>query len=135
MDNTKRGLSQSIAVGLPDTAVDRKLRAFMIGVYNKVALGRLVSAGMAFVTSGVPEIRDLVQDRSRDPSFGRPDRPRRRDGAVAARGTSRLRDEGESEREARAGALLVDRHHHWRFPGCDVPGVHDPLVRYRLLLK
>lgn len=32
----------------------------MIGVYNKVGLGLLVSAGLAYLTSSVPEVRDLL---------------------------------------------------------------------------
>src|SRR5690606_33945522 len=34
--------------------------AFMIGVYNKVALGLMVSAGLAYLTSSVPAARDLL---------------------------------------------------------------------------
>ena len=41
-------------------AVDPKLRAFMIGVYNKVGLGLLVSAGLAYMTSSISEVRDLL---------------------------------------------------------------------------
>src|SRR3989344_6920280 len=43
-----------------DMAVDAGLRSFMIGVYNKVALGLVVSAALAFLTSSVPPIRDLM---------------------------------------------------------------------------
>lgn len=35
-----------------DMSVDAGLRSFMLGVYNKVALGLVLSAGLAFLTSG-----------------------------------------------------------------------------------
>ena len=41
-------------------AVDAGLRSFMIGVYNKVALGLVVSAALAYLTSSVAPIRDLM---------------------------------------------------------------------------
>lgn len=40
------------AVGAADMSVDAGLRKFMLGVYNKMALGLVVSAVMAFITSG-----------------------------------------------------------------------------------
>jgi FtsH-binding integral membrane protein len=49
----------------PDMAVDAGLRSFMLGVYNKMALGLLVSAALAFLTSAYAPARDLfyvVQD-------------------------------------------------------------------------
>ncbi|MDP3173335.1 MAG: Bax inhibitor-1/YccA family protein [Phenylobacterium sp.] len=61
MDNTDRSLTHPVSAGVDTaTAVDPKLRAFMIGVYNKVALGLLVSAGLAYLTSSVPAVRDLL---------------------------------------------------------------------------
>jgi FtsH-binding integral membrane protein len=59
MDNTDRGYPHPLAAGT-GVAVDPKLRAFMIGVYNKVGLGLLVSAGLAYMTSSIPEVRDLL---------------------------------------------------------------------------
>lgn len=59
MDNTDRGYSHPLAAGA-GVAVDPKLRAFMIAVYNKVGLGLLLSAGLAYLTSSVPEVRDLL---------------------------------------------------------------------------
>lgn len=41
-------------------AVDAGLRSFMIGVYNKVALGLVISAALAYLTSSVAPIRDLM---------------------------------------------------------------------------
>ena len=43
-----------------DMSVDLGLRRFMLGVYNKVALGLVLSAGLAYLTSMVPPVRDLM---------------------------------------------------------------------------
>ena len=59
MSDFNRGFS-SIPAGRADMAVDAGLRAFMLGVYNKVALGLLVSAALAYVTGSVPEVRDMM---------------------------------------------------------------------------
>jgi hypothetical protein len=48
------------AAGAADMAVDAGLRAFMLGVYNKVGLGLLLSAALAFITSQYPPVRDLL---------------------------------------------------------------------------
>ncbi len=42
-----------------DMSIDQGLRSFMLGVYNKMALGLLLSAVLAYVTS-VPPIVDLL---------------------------------------------------------------------------
>jgi FtsH-binding integral membrane protein len=59
MSDFNRGYS-SIPAGRADMAVDAGLRAFMLGVYNKVALGLLLSAALAFVTGTVPAVRDML---------------------------------------------------------------------------
>ena len=59
MSDFNRG-SASIPAGRADMAVDAGLRAFMLGVYNKVALGLLLSAALAYVTSAVPAVRDMM---------------------------------------------------------------------------
>ncbi len=41
-------------------AVDAGLRSFMLGVYNKVALGLLLSAALAFLTGTYAPVRDLM---------------------------------------------------------------------------
>jgi FtsH-binding integral membrane protein len=41
-------------------AVDAGLRAFMLGVYNKMALGLVLSAALAYVTAFVEPVRDLL---------------------------------------------------------------------------
>jgi hypothetical protein len=60
MTDFNRGFSPSTPVGRVDMAVDAGLRRFMLGVYNKVALGLVLSAGLAYVTSSVPAVRDLL---------------------------------------------------------------------------
>jgi FtsH-binding integral membrane protein len=42
-----------------DMSVDAGLRAFMLGVYNKMALGLLLSAGLAWLTSHMPVVQYL----------------------------------------------------------------------------
>src|SRR3569623_2756274 len=41
-------------------AFDAGLRRYMLGVYNKVALGLAVAAGVAYATASVPWLRDLM---------------------------------------------------------------------------
>jgi FtsH-binding integral membrane protein len=41
-------------------SVDAGLRSFMLGVYNKMALGLVLSAALAWVTSSYPPVRDLM---------------------------------------------------------------------------
>src|SRR6202008_447255 len=48
MSDFNRGFS-SIPAGRADMAVDAGLRSFMLGVYNKVALGLVLSGVLAFV--------------------------------------------------------------------------------------
>jgi FtsH-binding integral membrane protein len=60
MSDFDRGLARPGMVAAPDMAVDMGLRAFMLGVYNKVALGLVVSAILAYVTGNVPSVRALL---------------------------------------------------------------------------
>src|ERR1700759_1100797 len=60
MSDFNRGFARTVPVDRADMSVDAGLRSFMLGVYNKVALGLLVSAAMAFVTSSVAPVRDLM---------------------------------------------------------------------------
>jgi len=59
MSDFNRGFS-SIPAGRADMAVDAGLRSFMLGVYNKVALGLVLTAALAYVTSSVQPVRDLL---------------------------------------------------------------------------
>jgi uncharacterized protein len=60
MSDFNRGYPRAASAGTADMAVDAGLRAFMLGVYNKVALGLLLSAALAFLTSQYPPVRDLM---------------------------------------------------------------------------
>src|SRR5665213_3204044 len=68
MSDFDRGLVRPTTVAAPDMAVDAGLRAFMLGVYNKVALGLGLSAALAWVTGNYPPVRDLL---FRSDTFGR----------------------------------------------------------------
>jgi hypothetical protein len=60
MSDFDRGLARPGAVAQPDMAVDVGLRAFMLGVYNKVALGLVLSAVLAWVTGNWPPAQQLL---------------------------------------------------------------------------
>lgn len=60
MSDFNRGYARTIPVDRADMSVDAGLRAFMIGVYNKVALGLVLSAAMAYLTGQVAPVRDLL---------------------------------------------------------------------------
>jgi uncharacterized protein len=52
--------TRSIPAGRADMAVDAGLRAFMLGVYNKMGLGLLLSAILAYVSATVAPVTQLV---------------------------------------------------------------------------
>ena len=60
MNDLNRDHARSIPADRADMSVDAGLRSFMLGVYNKVALGLLLSAGLAWLTSSFPPVRDLL---------------------------------------------------------------------------
>jgi FtsH-binding integral membrane protein len=60
MSDFNRGYARTVPVDRADMSVDAGLRSFMLGVYNKVALGLLLSAALAFVTGSFPPVRDLM---------------------------------------------------------------------------
>ena len=60
MSDYDRGLPRSTRAGTVDMAVDAGLRAFMLGIYNKMALGLLLSAGLAYLTAEYAPVRDLL---------------------------------------------------------------------------
>ena len=60
MSDYNRGIPRTASGATADMAVDAGLRAFMLGVYNKVALGLLLSAAMAYLTGAYPPVRDLM---------------------------------------------------------------------------
>jgi FtsH-binding integral membrane protein len=59
MSDFNRGLG-TIPAGRADMAVDAGLRSFMLGVYNKMALGLLLSAALAWATTYFAPVRDLL---------------------------------------------------------------------------
>lgn len=59
MSDFNRGVWGQPAPARADMSVDAGLRGFMLGVYNKLALGLIVSAALAFITSAYAPARDL----------------------------------------------------------------------------
>ena len=49
-----------VGSGNMDMAVDQGLRSFMLGVYNKMGLGLVLSGLLAYAASYVPAVRDLL---------------------------------------------------------------------------
>jgi FtsH-binding integral membrane protein len=60
MSDFNRGAARTIPADRADMSVDAGLRSFMLGVYNKVALGLVVSAALAFLTGSFAPVRDLM---------------------------------------------------------------------------
>jgi FtsH-binding integral membrane protein len=60
MSDFNRDYARSIPADRADMSVDAGLRAFMLGVYNKVALGLLLSAGLAWLTSAYAPVANLL---------------------------------------------------------------------------
>lgn len=53
-----------------DMSVDAGLRAFMLGVYNKLAIGLVVAGVLAYVTGNVPAVQQLLFARMPDGRIG-----------------------------------------------------------------
>jgi FtsH-binding integral membrane protein len=70
MSDFNRGFPRAGAAPVADMSVDAGLRAFMLGVYNKVALGLVLSAAMAYLTGAYPPVRDLMFGERPDGRFG-----------------------------------------------------------------
>ena len=60
MSDFNRGYARTVPADRADMSVDAGLRSFMLGVYNKVALGLVVSAAMAYVTGQVEVVQQLL---------------------------------------------------------------------------
>ena len=60
MNDFNRDYARPLPGAGADMSVDAGLRSFMLGVYNKVALGLLLSAALAFLTGTYPPVRDLM---------------------------------------------------------------------------
>lgn len=53
-----------------DMSADAGLRSFMLGVYNKLALGLVVAGVLAYVTGNVPAVQELLFARTADGRIG-----------------------------------------------------------------
>jgi FtsH-binding integral membrane protein len=60
MNDFLRNGAQTIPTGRADMAVDTGLRSFMLGVYNKMALGLALSAALAWTVSSTPALLSLL---------------------------------------------------------------------------
>jgi FtsH-binding integral membrane protein len=60
MSDFNRGYARPIPTDRADMSVDAGLRSFMLGVYNKMALGLLLSAGLAWLTGSFAPVRDMM---------------------------------------------------------------------------
>ena len=60
MSDFNRGFARSVPTDRADMSVDVGLRSFMLGVYNKVALGLVLSAALAFVTGQFAPVQQLL---------------------------------------------------------------------------
>src|SRR5947199_4392843 len=60
MSDFNRGYARTIPVDRADMSVDAGLRSFMLGVYNKVALGLVLSAALAWLTADFAPIQQLL---------------------------------------------------------------------------
>jgi FtsH-binding integral membrane protein len=60
MSDFNRGYTRTIPVDRADMSVDAGLRSFMLGVYNKMALGLVLSAVLAWVTADFAPVQQLL---------------------------------------------------------------------------
>ena len=60
MSDFNRGYARTIPADRADMSVDVGLRSFMLGVYNKMALGLVLSAGLAFLTADYAPVTRLL---------------------------------------------------------------------------
>ncbi len=60
MSDFDRGFARPGMAAAPDMSIDAGLRSFMLGVYNKVALGLVLSAALAWVTGMYEPTRALL---------------------------------------------------------------------------
>jgi FtsH-binding integral membrane protein len=59
MSDFRNGFT-NVAPASADMSVDAGLRGFMLGVYNKLALGLVVAGALAYVTGNVPAVQQLL---------------------------------------------------------------------------
>lgn len=68
MSDFRNGYSTAPATA--DMSVDAGLRSFMLGVYNKLALGLVVAGVLAYVTGNVPAVQQLLFSMGPDGRIG-----------------------------------------------------------------
>ena len=66
MSDFNRGYARTIPADRADMSVDAGLRSFMLGVYNKMALGLVLSAALAWVTADFAPVQQLLYNVSAD---------------------------------------------------------------------
>jgi FtsH-binding integral membrane protein len=69
MSDFNRGYTRTVPADRADMSVDAGLRSFMLGVYNKVALGLVVSAALAWVTGQFAPVQALLFNVTPDGRF------------------------------------------------------------------
>ena len=60
MSDFNRGYPRAASAAVGDMSIDAGLRGFMLGVYNKVALGLVLSAALAFAAAYVGPVHDAL---------------------------------------------------------------------------
>ena len=60
MSDFNHGYARTVPADRADMSVDAGLRSFMLGVYNKVALGLLLSAALAWLTADFAPVTQLL---------------------------------------------------------------------------
>jgi FtsH-binding integral membrane protein len=60
MSDFDRGYARTIPADRADMSVDAGLRSFMLGVYNKLALGLVLSAALAWLTADFPPVQQML---------------------------------------------------------------------------
>jgi FtsH-binding integral membrane protein len=60
MSDFNRDFARTVPTDRADMSVDVGLRSFMLGVYNKVALGLVLSAGLAYLTADFAPVTQLL---------------------------------------------------------------------------
>jgi len=60
MSDFNRGYARTIPIDRADMSVDAGLRSFMLGVYNKLALGLVLSAVLAWLTADFAPVQQLL---------------------------------------------------------------------------
>lgn len=60
MSDFNRGYARTAQTDRADMSVDVGLRSFMLGVYNKVAAGLVLSAALAYLTGSYAPVRDMM---------------------------------------------------------------------------